>query len=100
MLHCPEMVYDCQKGRPLQIPGETSPTFDTCPLLALRRHRYFAECPLRARTGRSLIRHYGLGALQLYADDCVTCCCNCLGRSRITGATRQWRRSFAVQQVA
>ena len=58
------------------------------------------EWPLCARTGRSLIRHYGLGALQLYADDCVTSCCNCMGRSRITGATRQWRRRCAVQQIA
>jgi hypothetical protein len=34
MLHCPETVYNFQNGRPLQIPGETSPNFDTCLLLA------------------------------------------------------------------
>jgi len=54
-----------------------------------RLNAEFAACPKSARTGRSLIRHYGLGALQLYADDRVMSCCNCMGRSRITGATRQ-----------
>jgi hypothetical protein len=66
----------------------------------LRGSNLAHERPLRARTGRSLIHHHGLGALQPYANDCVTSCCNCMDRSRITGATRQWRRRCAVQQVA